>query len=308
MTTHRPNTPPALTLPPVPTQLITVSDGSRLTITGDVPTDVSERRARVRGAQLYCIAGLLTDPHNPLAPARYTAAYLGKSSALYRANTSFTSWVITQRRLQPVAIALLHREDAHEPDVLSALEARCIQLLSTGPGNVVMLNRHTSANLASARLSRTQITTVQDLAAEIADHLWRRMLASTTNPHPGAPASNARELAIRCILAADRAVDVPDIVALLTAAGHHSTGNTPEFSTRRDLLQREDRGRPRIPTTWHRHRRLFWPPRLPKHTALARYDQAKPARTAGPRTTISCRPTSPAAHTPPPANRAPARR
>jgi hypothetical protein len=54
-----------------------------------------------------------------------------------------------------------------------------------------LLNTHTSAGLASANLSRTQVIQGQALATDIADVIRAHPFGGQVNPHPS-PAANAR--------------------------------------------------------------------------------------------------------------------
>lgn len=255
----------------ITTTTIELSDGAYLTVTDHVPDGVVERRALVRRAQLYAFAGLLAEPGSE--PTGLLGSYLGKSAALTRADASYRHWVLVQRCLAPTGMALIHRDTPYPPPVLSYVEARCIQNLSSGP-RISMLNTHSAANLAGARLSRDQLFDAMDLADEITEHLHTYLFHARTNP-PDAPVPNSREAAIRVVLAARRALDVYDIAERLTAAGWHRNAITPDRSVRRDLTQRLDRGDPRVHVGWHHGQRLWWSPALERRAAIARYDARK---------------------------------
>lgn len=252
---------------------ILLTDGSTLTISASVPLSAAERRQAALGALLYCFAGRIDQPSGPLG------AYLGQSHDLDgpRAATSLSRWVITQRRIIPAGMAILRRDDPYEDDYRRYVEARTIMRISAA--GIWLLNTHTSAGLASARLSRSQVRDGQDLAEHVADAILIHLFAGQTNPHPS-PASNTREAAVRVVLHANRALDTYEIMRALRASGLRSTqGRTWDFSLRRDLniREKETRGTPRVVSCWHRNRRLFWDPiRLTKRQALRGYDRAHP--------------------------------
>ena len=266
---------PLTATPLIPNRQLHLPDGAVLTITRTVPASAADRRAAVRGSQLYLIAGWLDRPGGHLA------GYLGKSSVLHgtRAARSYLRWVRDQARIHPFALALVHRETPYLPDALSFTESRCVQLLSA-PGNYAMLNTHSSANIAANRLQRPDIIASQTLADTLITHIERHVYLDQHNP-PDVYlyASNMREAAARIVLTSPRALDTFEVVQRLNAAGHTSTAQRPDYCTRRDLNQREtSRGTPRIFSTTRRGRRLFWGPHLPKREALALYDQAHPIR------------------------------
>lgn len=266
-----PRPPAQLTSTPT---VITLPDGSTLTITGTVPTTPTDRREAALHAQLYFYGGHIDTPTGPLG------GYLGESGHLDgpRAASSLTRWVINQRRIHPIGMALL--TSTHPAYTASAfrklLEARTIMNLSAR--GLWLLNTHTSAGLASADLTRTHVKHAQALATDLADAIATHIFNGHTNGHPS-PASNNRETAVRVVLHATRALDTYEIVRAMRAIGITSRGRTWEFSCRRDLRQREreTRGIPRVFSTTHRGRRLFWnPATLSKNAAIAGYDLAHP--------------------------------
>jgi hypothetical protein len=225
------------------------------------------RRDMILDGALYVVAGWIDRQ-----PIR--GGYLGQSRVLHdRGNTSLRHWVLTQRRITPCAIAqLTFPAGQPSPDTLKLIEARTIQGLSAR--NLALVNTHSSAREASRRLTRTEALAGQHLADELTEAIWIHVFASTTNAQPTL-APNAREHAVRTVLRSARALDVFEIDEILRTEGFGSSGKTPDFSIRRDLNARErtdTRGRPRVFSTIHRGRRLFWSPEIPKHAAIAGYD------------------------------------
>ena len=257
---------------------ISLGDGSHLEIATNIPEDAAARRLAVQNATLYC-------PTGRLRGTPYLSAYVGLSAALHtdRAATSYTNWVIAQRKITDLTgMALLRRDRPYPHDQLKYVEARVMQNLSNSHGTIALTNRQTSAQIAANRLPRHLVLEGQELADEIAWHIWHRLFNQRTNPWP-APAANTREQAVRIVHRAateqHRAVDVHDIVTALRAIGHATTARHFDFSVRRDLEQREpSRGRPRIYSTEHHHRRLFWAPTITRRDALDGYNQAKHRR------------------------------
>ena len=267
-------------LSPVRDTRMVLPDGAQIEIIGHVPADAAGLRMAVRHATLYCHAGRLEHPDG------YLSAYVGLSSALHadRAATSFTNWVIAQRRITAVAgLALLRRDRPYDPNELRFIEASVQrQLCSITRGMIALTNTQTSAQIAAARLTRAQVIEGQAVADATAHAIWEHLFHQRSNPWP-APAPNTREMAVRVVQRIGdtqrRAADVTDIVHGLHAIGHRSTAQRLDYSVRRDLEQREpSRGRPRIHSAQHRYRRLFFPPTLTRREALANYDRAKPRR------------------------------
>ena len=266
-------------LPPVQPARVPLPDAAELEIVATVPPDAAGLRMAVRDATLYCPAGRLDTPNG------YYSAYVGLSSALHnaRAATSYTNWVIAQRRITAVAgLALLRRERPYDHNQLKYMEARVMQLLATNLGMIALTNTHTSAQMAGARLTRTQVIEGQNIADQVALNIWERLFDRRHNPWP-APAPNTREQAVRIVhrigALERRAADVHDIVRGLHAIGHRSNARQLDFSVRRDLEQREkSRGVPRVVSVEHRYRRLFHPVTLNRREALRNYDAAKPRR------------------------------
>jgi hypothetical protein len=271
--TAQPLTPapstPTITVQPA---TITLFDGSTLTITNHVPLAAAGRRTAALAAHLYCFAGPIDHPGG------YLGAYLGQSHDLSgpRAANSLKHWAITQHRITPTGMALLTRPTPYTNDERRFIEARTIMTLSAA--GIWMLNTHTSAGIASARLTRTQVHHGQELSTDLAQALLTHLFGGKINSHPS-PCSNSREGAVRVVLHATRALDTFEVMRALRANGHTTKGRTPARSVRRDLLIREaeTRGRPRVVSTWHRNRRIYWnPTTLTKRQAIRSYDVAHP--------------------------------
>lgn len=256
---------------------VLLPDGWSVTFSPTVTSDLRERRQALAGSQLYCFAGPLADAPNDIA------AYAGMSSTLrsLRAADSYQHWVEAQQALRDPRAAIVNRDRPTHPDLLRFVEARVIQSLGSGPGLIAMLNTHSSAQTCAARLNRKQVLAGQDLAEDLADLLWDRLLDWHVNEWP-APASNTREQSIRIIRRAGRALDTDEIVQALRAIGHPSRGLTLDRSVRRDLLEREpSRGRPRILSTWHlrRRRQIYWTPDVvTRSNAIMGYERAHPPK------------------------------
>lgn len=262
---------PGQPLPPLTPQSFTLGDGWTVTTTDDVPEAPALRRQIVEGSQLYCVAGQLAEP------AAHLAAYAGMSGALKttRAATSYGNWVEAQAALHSPRLAMVHRDRLTAPDQLRFIEARLIQGLGTGPGTIVMLNTHTSAQVCANRLDRIQVLSGQAIAGLLVDLIWRELFGYCSNPWP-VPASNTREQAVRIIQRAGRAVNTEEIVAELRRIGHPTVGRTLDYSVRRDLRIREPlRGTPRVVWQWRRRGPVFWAIDVPKTKALRGYDTAQ---------------------------------
>lgn len=275
MTAALPMTHPHLAHPgpTVHPATITLFDGSTLTITNTVPLTAAGRRHTALGALLYCYGGRIDHPNG------FLGAYLGQSADLNgpRPAKSLTHWVVTQRRIIPAGAAFLRRTQPYDDDYRRYVEARTIMTLSSA--GLWMLNTHTSAGKASSRLTRAQVREGQHLATDIAHLIRDHLFDGQNNPHPS-PAANTREAAVREVCHAGRAVDTFEVMRALRKAGYTtSKGRSWDFSLRRDLnlRERETRGVPRVVSTWHRNRRVFWDPTtLTKRQALHGYDLAHP--------------------------------
>jgi hypothetical protein len=257
---------------PSPT-VLTLFDGATLTLSPHELTAGADTPATSSpSGQLYFVGGRVDTPHG------FLGGYLGQSSDVDgpRAARSIRRWTITQRRIHPTGIALLTRDQEYPGDHLRLIEARTIQDLSSS--GLWLLNTHTNAGLASARLSHRQVLDGQQLAAEIAQAIRTHLFNGQVNPYPS-PASNTREAAVRVVLHAPRAVDTFDVMRSLRHAGVTTTGRSWDFTLRRDLTVREHetRGRRRILSTLHQGRRLYWnPATLTRRTAIDLYGEAHP--------------------------------
>ncbi|MBB2988116.1 hypothetical protein [Terracoccus luteus] len=253
---------------------LTLPDGSSLTINDHVPTTPTDRRDAALHAQLYFYGGHIDTPTGPLG------GYLGESGHLDgpRAASSLSRWVINQRRITPTGMALL--TSPHPAYTTSAfrklVEARTLMNLSAR--NLWLLNTHTNAGLATAHLTRAHVKHAHAIATTLADHIHTEIFNSHHNGHPS-PAANNREHAVRVVLHADRALDTYEVMRALRAAGITTNARTWTFTIRRDLVRREAETRsiPRVFSTTHRGRRLYWNPQtLSKNAAIAGYDLAHP--------------------------------
>jgi hypothetical protein len=234
------------------------------------PVTAGERWRTVLDAHLYLIAGW--SPEYALR-----AGYFGQSAAVSpgRAFDSLTQWAHTQQCLDVRRIALVRFSRAVRPALLRLIESRTIMALSAS--NLFLLNTHTSAGTAGSRLGRAARLEATRYANELAKHLLNDVLEGRTNTRP-TPAPNTREAAVRIVLRAERALDTREVCDRLRGSGWTTQGRTPEFTVRRDLRARERAtpGTPRVFTTMHRSRRVYWPPHLSKTAALRGYDAAHP--------------------------------
>lgn len=269
---------------------LTLSDGSRLTITGTVPTAAAARRTLLDNAALYVIGGTLA-PHLANGPTVYTAAYAGRSQALRRVQRSYAYWIDALHAINVTGLALVHTREPWTLARLAHTEAMLIQTLSTGSATTryeaVMTNTHSSAIWAEPELTDNEIRANQGLAAEIAHHVATHIHHGRTNVgNWPSPAGNARELAVKVLHHAERALDADEIVDRLADMGYRPEARTHYRTVVRDLGQRDRlrgtsrfhaetltgaRGaRPRV--------RVYWAPHLNRHDAIADYLAAQNQR------------------------------
>lgn len=249
--------------------------GSELSVAAvNGPLNAEQRWRTIISGHLYLIAGWHPQ-HN------IRAGYFGQSSAIAPGRTfdSLTHWTIAQRAFIPRLIALLRFQDAPDPDTLRLIESRVIMRLSAA--GLYLTNTHTSAGKAGSRLIRPQRLLALHYANALTDALSAHVLTSTHAHRNIALAPNSREAAVQAVLQSDRAIDTREVYAKLTQAGWTTNGRTPEFTLRRDLniRERETPGTPRVFTTTHRHRRVYWNPAIPKALALQGYDRTHPRPT-----------------------------
>ena len=248
-------------------------DGSELTISSHVPlTAAARRNAVISSGQIYFYGGRIDETGG------YLGGYLGQSADLEsdRAATSLTKWIVSQRRIIPAGMALLRRDEPFEDDYRRYIEAKAIMRISTA--GIWMLNTQTGAGIASHRLTRAQVHSGEHLANSIGDAILTHLFGGLVNKHPS-PAANTREAAVRMVIHSPEGLDVFDIMRRLHASGVTSAGRTFAFSLRRDLhsRDRQTRGVPRVVSTSHRGRRVFWNPlTLTKTQALRTYDARHP--------------------------------
>lgn len=248
--------------------------GSELRI-ADVNGDLTagQRWRSVLDGHLYLIAGWSVE-HN------MRAGYFGQSAAIQpgRPLDSMTRWTRVERRIEPRRIALVRFQQPITSTLLRLIEARTLMALSAA--RLLLLNTHTSAGTAGSRIARDQRIAGIAYATALHDALVHHVLDGRTNGAPP-PAANSREAAVHVVLSADRALDTWEVRDRLIATGWVSRGRTPDFTIRRDLCirERETPGTPRVFSTTHRNRRVYWNPALGKTRALAGYDTAFPPRT-----------------------------
>jgi hypothetical protein len=203
--------------------------------------------------------------------------YFGESGSLsgMRPAESFRHWHLTQQHLDAFAAVHVRSEPRFDHDDYRRLiEAHVIRALSYA--DLYMLNTHSSCPEAARRLGRADVMRALDVADGISTAVLEYVFHGLSNSHP-APASNNRELAVRILRHADRAMNTGEVVRAMRAAGAVMTGRTLGFTVRRDLIQREreSRGRPRAFVTWHEGRRLYYPPHLSRSIAVSRYVAAQ---------------------------------
>jgi len=254
--------------------VLTLFDHSTLTINEEVPLTATGRHNAALTALIYFYGGRID------SPTGYYGGYLGQSSDLHgpRPAASHTRWVVNQRRIIPTGMAMLRRDEPYNGDYRRYVEAKSIQRVSAA--GLLLLNTQTSAYVASSRLTRAEVLEGERLANDIADAILTHVFCGNVNPHPS-PAANTREAAVREVLAeTHRGLDTFEIMRRLRASGVTTKGRSWDFSIRRDLNHRERdmRGTPRVVSTSHRGRRIFWGTRtLSKRQALAGYDLAHPS-------------------------------
>ena len=240
----------------------------------NAPLTAGERWHTVLDAQLYLIAGY--DP-----TTGHVTGYFGQSTAINpgRPYDSLTHWTIQERRFVARRVGLVTFQRPPTPGQVRLIESRTLMSLSAA--GIHLLNTQTSAGLASARLTRAERIQALRYADTLAEALHKHVLEGRANTSL-LPAPNTREASVRVVLAATRALNTDEVCDQLIANGWQTTGRTFPYSVRRDLRarERETCGTPRVFTTIHRHRRVYWSPAIGKTAALAAYDAAHalPAR------------------------------
>lgn len=251
--------------------VLSLFDGSTLSISRDVPPRAAGRRQAALSGLIYFFGGRID------SPGGFCGGYLGQSGDLdgCRAAESATRWVITQARILPAGMALLSRAQPYPADYRRFVEAKCIMGLSSS--HLWMLNTQTGAYASSSRLTRAQVLQGEMLAADISAAIRSHLFGGRANSHPS-PASNLREAAVRTVMGATRGLDTAEVMGALQAGGLSSDGASWGYTIRRDLnlRERQTRGTPRIFSCTYRSRRVFWSPTLTKAQALAGYDLAHP--------------------------------
>jgi hypothetical protein len=274
MTTQaQPGCTPALQDPiHVQPRVLRLPNGAALTISNNVPATPAARVLQSRGAQFYGYFGWVRTGESPLL-----GGYFGESGSLsgLRPAESFRHWHRTQQHLAAFAAVHVRSDQPFDHDDYRRLvEAHVIRALSYA--ELYMLNTQSSCPESARRLVRADVLRGLDVAGSISQAVLAHVFQGRTNDHP-APAGNNRELAVRVLRHADRAMNTGEVVRAMRAAGAVLTGQTIGFTVRRDLIQREreSRGRPRAYVTWHAGRRLFYPPHLPRNEAVRRYVAAQ---------------------------------
>jgi hypothetical protein len=253
-------------------KVLRLPDGAALIISDAVPATAAARILQSRFAQFYGYFGWVNTPG-----IRVLGGYFGESASLSgtRPAESFRHWHLTQQHLDAFAAVHVRSEARFDHDDYRRLiEAHVIRALSYS--NLYMLNTHSSCPESARRLGRADVMRALDVAEGISRAVLGHIFQGRSNTHP-APASNNRELAVRVLRHADRALDTGEVVRAMRAAGAVLTGQTIGFTVRRDLIQREreSRGRPRAFVTWHEGRRLYYPPHLSRRVAVSRYADAQ---------------------------------
>lgn len=278
---HVTNEPARTTMPgdatPIHIRPLTLSlpDGARLTVSGTVPPTPAARVLQSRNAQFYGYFGWVRTSGTPLL-----GGYFGESGSLsgLRPAESFRHWHQTQQHLEAFAAVHVRSDQPFDHDDYRRLvEAHVIRALSYA--ELYMLNTQSSCRESARRLQRPEVLRGLAVADAISQAVLAHVFQGRTNDHP-VPAGNNRELAVRVLRHADRAMNTGEVVRAMRAAGAVLTGQTIGFTVRRDLIQREreSRGRPRAFVTWHDGRRLYYPPHLARRVAVNRYLVAQRAR------------------------------
>lgn len=258
---------------PIPTspadRVLRLSDGARVVVRA-APTGLVDRRTAALAGQLYVIAGHVDTADGHLG------GYLGQSRDLdgARSGRSLRRWVLDQRRIHPVAMAVVRPTRPYPHDFRLFLEART--LMSMSGSGYWMLNSQYAAVTVSRRLSRRQVLAGQALAAELASILAAELFNGRRNTYP-CPSGSIREAAVKVVLHADRALNTTEVCDGLRALGVTSEGVTWAYTIRRDLNLRErgTRGTPRIASARYEGTRVYWNPATrSKRDALRGYDRA----------------------------------
>jgi hypothetical protein len=174
----------------------------------------------------------------------------------------------------PAGLALLTRPQPYALNVLRYVESAVVKHTSmrTRP-----LNTQSNARKASQRLTPARRSLADALAQQIADALTVFALAGAHNPtawyYP-----NARDHAAALIhRLGGRAVDTRQVVQMLTVADARINARLPEYSTRRDLVQREpESGNARISVAKQGRLPIYYPTGvITEQQALADYAQQR---------------------------------
>jgi hypothetical protein len=228
---------------------------------------LAELRLRALDAQLYALLG-----HTGQQPSFYA----GMSADLEapRAAASFGQWVHRMRAIEPQAVLLLSHPTLHTPAALRFTECQMIRQLAL---RRVSTNTQTSCDGRIMRTTRSQRMAGIDATHALVSHLEQHLPV----PAPTRPLlhRNNRDSYVSIVLAADRGVDAADVRQRALAAGVPLTGQTTDFTVRRDLHEREGRyGIPRIYDCRVGQVRVFYGPHLSKRAAIESYSLAQRRR------------------------------
>jgi hypothetical protein len=227
-------------------------------------------------ASLYVLAGPTTGPSGEDTGF---GAYVGISTALNdrvsRCGVSLHNWSYRQGRLRPEVLVLVNRTGRPvDPQALLLIEATLARSISR---HHTVLNTRTSAPRAYRGTSRHQRLWAEQTSLRLVGLLQGQVF----HHHPGRPAGgSAREQLVRCVRAANRPLDIDELLTIAHRAGIAVPGRTPRQRTRRDVTTRERRGavgQPRLFRTHVGGRTIVWPAgTMSVRQARAHYRAAHP--------------------------------
>lgn len=229
------------------------------------PTRIADLLRQIHGTQLYTFTGLSSQ--------HLLTSYVGISQQVNgsRVVNSFRQW---SPQMLPAGLALLTRPQPYGLSMLRYVESATVKHSSmrTRP-----LNTQSNAGKARQRLSSASRALADALAQQIADALTVFALGGDHNPtawhYP-----NARDHAAALIhRLGGRSVDSRQVVQMLTAAGAQINAEKPDFTARRDLVQREpESGNARISVARHGKLSVYYPTGvITEQQALADYAQQR---------------------------------
>ncbi|WP_147794212.1 hypothetical protein [Cellulomonas sp. Y8] len=225
-------------------------------------------RAALNG-HLYLLAGTSTHPDRTDRIAGYVGISEHHTSG--RAWASLTRWVRSISALDIKTIALVTLDSPHpDPDVLRVIECSVIRMLNP---EIDLLNTVSAATTATQALGDRGAHWAR-YGHDLGTHLQQHAFSGRANRQPS-PAHSLRETAIRVVLASQRALTADEIIHGVRALGGLTySGTSPQATVRRDLTIRETHGHPgppRVLTTRHAGRCLFFPASLTATTAVQNY-------------------------------------